>query len=95
MPIEREKIRNALVGKGFKEKSGRTHDNYYLYIAGKKSKIFTHLSHGSGYKDYTDELVNKVYHQIGLVKREFLEFIDCPLTHQKHIALLRQRNLIR
>lgn len=95
MPIEREKIRKALVGKGFKEKSGTRHDNYYLYVGGKKSRIFTHLSHGSGYKDYTDELVSKVCHQVGLAKKEFLEFIDCPLTHQKHIALLREKNLIR
>lgn len=94
MPIEREKIRNALVKKGFREKSN-DHDYYHLYIAGKKRNVFTYLSRGSKYKEYSDDLIRAVAHQIGLIKKEFFEFVECPLTHERHVELLKQRNRIR
>ncbi|MEK6649706.1 MAG: hypothetical protein AABY75_01900 [Bacteroidota bacterium] len=94
MPIEREKIRAALLSKGFRE--GRSdHKYYYLFVDGRKVNVFTYLSHGSGYKEYSDGLVSKVAQQVGLVKKEFLEFVECPLTHEKHVALLRQRDRIK
>ena len=94
MPIERDRIRSALLQKGFLEVSN-DHKYYYLYVDGKKHSVFTYLSHGSAYKEYSDELVGKMARQIGLVAKEFREFVECPLTHQKHVELLRQRNRIR
>ena len=91
MPIEREKIRSMLLEKGFMQKSGK-HYYYYLFVNGKKSSVFTSLSHGPGYKEYSDELVSNVAHQMRLTKKELLQFVDCFLTYEKYIELLRQRD---
>lgn len=94
MPIEREKIRFALLSKGFREKS-TSHAYYYLYVDGRKTSVFTYLSHGSGYKDYSDSLVREVCHQLGLVKKEFLQLVECPLTYEQYVVILRQRGRIK
>lgn len=94
MPIEREKIRQALLKKGFREKPN-DHCFFHLYIKEKKQNIFTYLSYGSGYKDYGDELIHKVAHEIGLVKSELIDFVECKLKPEQHIELLKQRNRLR
>jgi hypothetical protein len=68
MQIDREVIRAALEKKGFKPKSN-DHDFYHLQDeAGKKTGVFTKLSHGTSYKSYGDDPINEVYHQLRLVK---------------------------
>ena len=94
MAIERERIRAVLSAKGFRQKSN-DHQFYYLFVGEKKTSVFTKISHGNQYKDYSDELVQYVYHQMGLVKKELLEFIDCPLSYENYIALLKQRGRIK
>lgn len=94
MPIERTKIRASLLGKGFKEKIGK-HDYYYLYVEEKKTSVFTFLSQGSGYREYSNELVGRVAQQMRLTKKELLLFVECPLTHKQYVELLKQRNHIR
>ena len=95
MPIKREKIRKALKEKGFVEVSKKKdHDFYYLYVEGKKTSVFTKLSRGSGFRDYSDELVRDVYRQIGLSKDGFLRYLDCSLTLDLYIQILREHNRI-
>ncbi len=94
MPIEREKIQTALLKKGFRQKSG-DHCYFHLYTEGKKRNVFTYLSHGSGYKEYSEELVHKVAQEIGLTNKEFYDFVECPLGHEEHVKLLKQRNRLR
>lgn len=96
MPIEREKIRQALIRKGFIEVSkNRDHDFFYLLVDGKKSNIFTKLSRGSSYKDYSDSLVNDVYKQIRLTKKQFLDYIECKLELQGYLQFLRDQQVIK
>ena len=93
MLIEREKIRKGLKEKGFVEVSKKKdHDFYYLYVEGKKRSIFTKLSRGSGFRDYSDGLVRDVYRQIGLSKEDFLRYLDCSLTLDRYIQMLREQN---
>jgi hypothetical protein len=94
MPIERETIRAALTRKGFREKSAG-HIQLYLFVDGKKTSVFTRLSHGSGHREYSDDLVGMVARQIGLTKGEFVEFVDCRLEFVPYVGLLRQRSRIR
>ena len=93
MPIERDKIKSALETKGF-QNDGGDHEFYFLYHKGKKFSVFTKISRGSGYKDYSDSLVGKVCKQLGLTKQEFLRLIECPLSHDEYIELLKQRKKI-
>jgi hypothetical protein len=96
VPIEREKIRSALLGKGFIEVTKkRDHDFYYLAIDGRKQTVFTKLSRGSSYREYSDNLVADVYKQICLTKPEFLEYIECSLELIDYLQLLKERNIIK
>lgn len=96
MPIERATIRAGLVGKGFQEVTKKKdHDFYYLFVDGKKTSVFTRLSRGSDFKDYSDPLVTKVYRQIGLSKQQFLKYLDCTLSLRDYLSLLRQQNRIQ
>jgi hypothetical protein len=94
MPVEREKIRAKLTKTGFREKIGK-HDYYYLYVDGEKTGVFTFLSQGSGYREYGDELVGFVARQVRLTKKEFLQFVECVLSPEKYVELLKQRGHIQ
>lgn len=96
MPIERKKIRSALVEKGFVEVTKKKdHDFYYLHVGGRKTSVFTKLSRGTGYREYPDNLVRNVYRQIGLNKSQFIDYVDCLLTEDAYIEELRQQRRIR
>lgn len=96
MPIEREQIRRALCSKGFVENTKRRdHDYYVLRHKDKKTGVFTKLSRGTKYKDYSDSLVRKVYSQIGLTKEEFELYLDCSLTLKDYVDRLIARGRIR
>lgn len=96
MPIEREKIRKALKGKGYFEVTKKKdHDFFYLILNGVKHPVFTKLSRGSSYKNYSDDLVRDVYKQIRLSKTEFLEYVECSLRFEDYVKLLLERNIIK
>ena len=95
MPIEREKIRRALKGKGYIEVTKKKdHDFFYLFLNGIKYPIFTKLSRGSSYKEYSDDLVKDVYKQIRLSKVEFAKYVECSLKLEEYVKLLLERNAI-
>jgi hypothetical protein len=96
VPTERAKIRKALTDKCFLEVTNKkTHDFYYLIVDGRKQPVFTRLSRGTSYRDYSDGLVSNVAKQIGLTKPEFLDYVDCKLELVDYLQLLRGRSIIR
>jgi hypothetical protein len=96
VPIERDKIRKALLGKGFIEVTDKKrHDFYYLLVDGRKQPVFTILSRGSSYKDYSDGLVSEIAKQINLTKSEFADYVDCKLELVGYLTLLRERTILR
>ena len=52
-------------------------------------KIRTFLSHGIA--DYGDDLLAKVARQLKLTKAELLDLIDCRMSGEDYVALLRER----
>jgi len=94
MQIKREDIKTALCKKGFIGKPG-DHNYFHLYVDGKRSNVFTYLSHGSGYREYGDELIDCVKDEMRITKPEFLRFIDCALNGDEYVELLKQRGKIR
>lgn len=94
-PISRKKIRSSLLKKGFKEEMG-PHVFYFLYVKGKKSSVRTMLSHGSGYKDYSADLLRKMKAQLCLdTNRQLTDFIKCPMTEDEYLEILRVKGRIR
>jgi hypothetical protein len=93
MPFEREAIREALKKKGFREESG-DHFFYTFWNKGKRTAIFTKLSHGTKYRTYGDFLIGAVCRSLNLTKKEFGELVSCTLTEAGYVGILEQRGKI-
>ena len=94
MPAERDQIVSSLKRKGFQPKEGK-HTLYILYVDGKKTSVFTKISHGSQYKEYSDSLLDMVKRQMGLTTTELHDFIDCKLEYEPYVAKLKAQNRIK
>lgn len=67
---------------------------FALRVDGKRTGIATHTSHGSKYKVLSDDLVKYMAAQVKLTKAEFVQFVNCTLTFQQYVALLRSRGIL-
>lgn len=93
MSLPRKKIVGALEKKGFGEdRAGSDHKWFRFYIDDKKTPILTKVSHGSRkYRELGDDLVQKMARQIKLTVPQFREFVNCDLSEDGYIALLRKQ----
>jgi len=86
-------IEAALTKKGFRLDESRDHRYLVLYIEGRDTGIRTKVSHGS--RDYGDDLLSKVQKELRLpTKRDLLGLIDCPLSGDAYVGLLRERGVV-
>lgn len=83
-------IISALLSKGFVRASGnRDHQYFFFHYRGKKSDIFTRISHGARTVD--DWLVGRMAKQVRLSKREFLSLVECTLSGAEYARLMADR----
>lgn len=95
MVIKAASLRAALKVKGFEKTRNTTDELYYLYCDGRKTSVFTKVSHGRG-EDLRDVLIQKVKKQLGLqTTQELTDFVECPLTLQMYTKLLKERGRIK
>ena len=89
-----KKVRQSLEKKGFKNEPNKHHNYYYLYdLNGKRTAINTHTSRNG--QDIDDYLIRQMSKQLKLSKDEFIDLINCPLSREMYISLLKERNVIR
>ena len=89
MPVKVRDLDSALRKKGFQEASGnRDHTYYFLFHNGKKTNIFTKISHGE--KEIHDGLCSSIARGIKLTKGQFNDFVDCPLSYEDYVKLLTE-----
>lgn len=78
-------IRTALTRKGFEQRDGDHH--YYIYcIDGKKTAVFTKLSHSAD--EISDTLIGAMAKQTRLNKARFCELVNCTLSADEYKAIL-------
>jgi hypothetical protein len=90
MNLERSKIRENLPKKGFVEQVDRDHIFYHFHYEGKKTRIRTHVSHGSKYKILGDHLVSTMAKQCKLTTKNFKGLAECTVSHEDYIDLLKE-----
>jgi hypothetical protein len=78
-------VKQALRTKGFHEED-RDHWYYIFYYHGKKSNIYTKISHNE--TDISPSLCAAMARQIKLNSSQFSEFVDCALTAEKYLNFL-------
>jgi predicted RNA binding protein YcfA (HicA-like mRNA interferase family) len=91
MPKSAKAVAAALQKKGFIKSDSK--DVYYrLYIGGKKTQIFTKISHGE--REIHDGLLGAMARQVRLTRKQFNELIDCPLQKEQYVQILVQANMV-
>lgn len=88
MPRDAREVGTNLERKGFTTSQG-DHVFYRLFVNGKNTGIRTKISHGE--REIGDGLLGQMAKQTCLVKKEFLELVDCPMTSERYLELLRER----
>ena len=86
MPQRARDVEGALKAKGFQEKDKRDHVYYFFYYKGKKTNIFTKISHGEN--EIHDKNCSSMARQIKLNSAQFKDFVACPLTPELYLKLL-------
>jgi hypothetical protein len=71
-----------------------THHKRFRYtsISGVPTSAKTFLSHGS--KDYGDDLLLKMAHQLYLTKKELLRLIDGDMTREEYENILKIKGVL-
>jgi len=78
----------ALTKKGFQLERQTTDKLFFFYYQGKKTQIFTKISHGKG-EDLRPPILSKIKGQMFLdSSAQLSSFIDCKFGHEDYIALL-------
>jgi hypothetical protein len=85
-------IRKSLLVKGFQE-TNTHHEMYWLYVGTRKTSVRTRISHSES--EYGDRLLNQMAKQVGLNRAEFDELIECPLSRDEYVQLLKTRGIVK
>ena len=93
---DRADIASSLKRKGFvlDTKKGRDHDYYIFEHPGLTTQVYTKLSRGSGYKTYQSKLLGDVSTQLKLTNPQLLQLIDCPMSAEDYVNVLKDKGVI-
>ncbi len=86
MPLKVRDVESALKRKGFVESSQRDHKYFFFHINGKKSNIYTKISHGE--TEIHEKNCSSMAKQIKLSNPDFRKFVECPLTKEQYLDKL-------
>lgn len=88
--LDPKKTHKSLLKKGFVENN--SHHIMYEFFHEGKYILHTHASHNG--QDIDDYLISKMKSQCKLSKQQFLDLINCPLTKEKYIEILKENKII-
>ena len=78
-------VKSALTRKGFELRDGDHH--YYIFcVDGKKTSIFTKVSHSSD--EISDTLIGAMARQTRLNKQQFCDPVKCTMSGEEYLAMM-------
>jgi hypothetical protein len=86
LPQKARDVHAVLKSKGFQDKNTQDHVYYFFYYKGKKTNIFTKISHGE--REIHDKNCASMAKQMKLNNSQFREFVDCALTAAAYLKFL-------
>ncbi|MCL2773131.1 MAG: hypothetical protein FWD71_07250 [Oscillospiraceae bacterium] len=92
MVINPRKIRQNLLKKGFIEVQKTKHIYYKFEPDGIKTDIQTFMSRNN--QEIGNELISEMKDQLYLNKKEFIDLIDCKLSEEDYIKILKTKDLL-
>ena len=90
-PRKTKELDKQLRKKGFVANK-RDHTYYYLCYKGKKTSIYTKLSHSIS--EYSDNLLGQVARQLQLSNSELDGLFDCPFKYEDLIEKLKAKKIL-
>jgi predicted RNA binding protein YcfA (HicA-like mRNA interferase family) len=91
-PLPARSVAAALTRKGFVKREN-DHTHYHFRHAGKDVGVATMISHGE--KEIGVGLIKRMRAQLRLATNaDFVRFVECPLTHEKYVGILKDQNII-
>ena len=91
MPRDARTVAKSLKGKGFRDRHN-DHTFFHLWVDDKKTPIFTKISHGE--KEIGNPLLSTMARQLRLSSRQFDSLLDCPLSQEEYVEILRENGHI-
>jgi hypothetical protein len=92
VPFDARKVARSLSNKGFRRVEN-DHTFFHLYVDGKDSGVFTKISHGE--KEIGTPLAKRMQQQLRLQSTaSFRDLVECPLTYEEYVKLLRDAGVI-
>ncbi len=92
MPHDADKVRAALVLKGFRRSNSKD-EMYHFYVDGKKSAVWTKISHGE--REIHDGLLATMSRkQLKISRGQFDQLVECPLSQEAYLELLRTQGVV-
>lgn len=95
MSLERDDVESKLSVKGFRLQDDRDHRFYWLHIDEAKQAIYTKVSTGTKYRTLGNDLVLAMARQVRLTTKEFRQLVECSLTAEGYLELLRARGHLK
>ena len=92
MPKKTREIIGGLEKKGFDRKEG---DHIYLHYynkQGKKTRVFTKVSHSK--EEYGKTLLALIARQLRLNKQQLYDLIECPISRNEYEQILKGKKII-
>ena len=89
--LKRNEIINNLKRKGFnKDEDGDHIFLRYQNTSGKKTPIFTKLSHGSNYREIGLNLIGKMARQCRLSVKQFIKLAECEISRDEYAQIVER-----
>jgi len=98
MPMKISDFKSMVIGKikgkfEIKELSG--HHIFYEIYHNNKKMVKTYCSHGSGGKEISDDILQKIKRQLNLNNiKQLYDLKNCPMTAEDYFNLLKQKNVV-
>lgn len=95
MKISRKDLEANLPKKGF-AKDEQGHHVYFIHLyGGKKTGIYTKISHTKKIREISNDLLTAVRKQLRLDRNDQVrDLAECPMTEAEYVSLLRQKGLL-
>ncbi|PYB68274.1 hypothetical protein DMB44_04840 [Thermoplasma sp. Kam2015] len=90
--VNKGKIANSLLSKGFREDRKKDHRVFRLFVNGRRTRVITKISHGA--REYDDHLLNLMAREMYLSKDELIKFIYCEIDYAEYFKILKEKAIL-
>lgn len=93
--MDQADIQSSLAKKGFVCEDDRDHKYYHHKLDGRYTGVKTKFSRGSNFKRLDPSLLSRIKKQLRLnTSREFRELVECPMSKDDYVQILRTKGVL-